>query len=54
MLNDRERAAVSAHYGVGGPAQTLRELAGTLGVSAERVREIEQGALAKLRVAAGS
>jgi RNA polymerase primary sigma factor len=52
-LNDRERAIVSGHYGLDGPARTLRELASTLGVSAERVRQIEQGALDKLRDAAG-
>jgi RNA polymerase sigma factor (sigma-70 family) len=53
-LSDRERAVVCAHYGLDGPAQTLRELAGTLGVSAERVRQIEQTALEKLRAAAGT
>ena len=52
-LNDRERAIVGGHYGLDGPARTLRELASTLGVSAERVRQIEQGALDKLRDAAG-
>ena len=53
-LNDRERHIVRGHYGLDGPEQTLRELAGHLGVSAERVRQIEQGALEKLRLAAGS
>jgi RNA polymerase sigma factor (sigma-70 family) len=52
-LSDRERAIVRGHYGLDGPARTLRELASTLGVSAERVRQIEQGALDKLRDAAG-
>ena len=36
-------------FGLDGPEQTLRELAGQLGVSAERVRQIEQRALDKLR-----
>ena len=53
-LCDRERAIVRGHYGLDGPARTLRELASTLGVSAERVRQIEQGALDKLRDAAGA
>jgi len=53
VLTDRERAIVCGHYGVDGPPRTLRELADVLGVSAERVRQIEQGALDKLRVAAG-
>jgi DNA-directed RNA polymerase sigma subunit (sigma70/sigma32) len=52
-LSDRERAIVRGHYGLDGPARTLRELASTLGVSAERVRQIEQGALDKMRDAAG-
>jgi DNA-directed RNA polymerase sigma subunit (sigma70/sigma32) len=34
-----------------GPERTLREVAGELGVSAERVRQLEQRALAKLRAA---
>jgi RNA polymerase primary sigma factor len=51
QLSDRERAVVRAHYGLGEPAQTLTRIGGTLGVSAERVRQIEGGALAKLRAA---
>jgi RNA polymerase primary sigma factor len=53
-LSDRERAIVRGHYGLDGPARTLRELAATLGVSAERVRQVEQTALGKMRVAAGA
>jgi RNA polymerase sigma factor (sigma-70 family) len=53
VLNDRERLIVRDHYGLDGPAQTLRELAERLGVSAERVRQIEHGALEKLREAGG-
>ena len=52
-LSDRERTIVRGHYGLDGPARTLRELASTLGVSAERVRQIEQVAFEKLRDAAG-
>src|SRR4051794_17107236 len=52
VLTDRERAIVCGHYGVDGPRRTLRELGNGLGMSAERVRQIEQGALDKLRVAA--
>jgi DNA-directed RNA polymerase sigma subunit (sigma70/sigma32) len=37
---------------VGCPPQTLREIAGPLGLSVERVRQIESGALEKLRNAA--
>ena len=53
VLTDRERAIVCGHYGLDGPPRTLRELGNGLGVSAERVRQIERGALDKLRVAAG-
>ena len=37
-----------------GRVQTLREVAGTLALSAERVRQIEEGALEKLGAAQGT
>lgn len=51
-LSDRERTVVCSRYGIGRRRQTLRETAGTLGVSAERVRQIEQESLEKLHTAA--
>jgi RNA polymerase sigma factor (sigma-70 family) len=51
-LTDRERTVICSRYGLGRPEQTLREIAPKLGVSAERVRQIEQGSLAKLHDAA--
>jgi RNA polymerase sigma factor (sigma-70 family) len=51
-LNDRERMILRARYGLDGPEQSLRDVAERLGVSAERVRQIEQRALGKLRAAA--
>jgi RNA polymerase sigma factor (sigma-70 family) len=51
-LNERERHVVCAHYGLGAEPATLREIAGGLGVTPERVRQIEQGALERLREAA--
>lgn len=51
-LCDRERAIVSARYGLGRRPQTLREIGWRLGLSAERVRQIEEQALEKLRTAA--
>jgi RNA polymerase primary sigma factor len=53
-LDDRERSILYAHYGVGCTSQTFREIGGSLGLSAERVRQIEERALDKLRAAASS
>jgi RNA polymerase primary sigma factor len=52
-LSERERMVLRAHLGLDGPAQSLREIAERLGVSAERVRQLEDRALGKLRAAAG-
>jgi RNA polymerase sigma factor (sigma-70 family) len=52
-LSDRERSVLRARYGLDGEHQTLREIGERLGVSAERVRQLEQRALEKLAVAAG-
>jgi RNA polymerase primary sigma factor len=52
-LTDRERGVLQARFGLDGREQTLREIAARIGLSAERVRQIEQEALGKMRVAAG-
>jgi RNA polymerase primary sigma factor len=51
-LDERERSILKDRYGLDGPVHTLRELAGRLGVSAERVRQIEQESLQKCRAVA--
>jgi RNA polymerase primary sigma factor len=51
-LGDRERMVLQRHYGLGQPPQTLSKIGAGLGLTAERVRQIEKEALAKLRDAA--
>jgi RNA polymerase primary sigma factor len=51
-LDERERTVLGRHYGLGRPPQTLSEIGAVLGVTAERVRQIESAALQKLRDAA--
>jgi RNA polymerase sigma factor (sigma-70 family) len=51
-LTEREREVVQARFGFDVPVEKLSELGERLGVSAERVRQIEERALAKLRNAA--
>ena len=51
-LDERERRIVFAHYGIDCPQRTLREIGQEFGLSVERVRQLEERALAKLRQAA--
>ncbi len=51
-LDERERTVLWRHYGLGQPAQTLIRIGSDLGLSAERIRQIEVQALEKLREAA--
>jgi RNA polymerase sigma factor (sigma-70 family) len=49
-LDAREREILYLHYGLeGAPPQTLRAIGKTIGISAERVRQIEEQTLEKLR-----
>jgi RNA polymerase primary sigma factor len=52
-LDEPERGILRAHYGLGQPAQTLGQIGATLGLTAERARQIEVGALRKLRESLG-
>jgi RNA polymerase primary sigma factor len=51
-LSDRERMILRGRYGLGGPEESLRDIGERIGLSGERVRQIEQRALGKLRAAA--
>jgi len=50
-LNERQRSVIEARYGLVGREWSLRELGETMGVSAERVRQIEEAALRAMRAA---
>jgi RNA polymerase sigma factor (sigma-70 family) len=52
-LNERERMILRARYGLDdGSEQSLRDIGERIGLSGERVRQIEQRALGKLRAGA--
>ena len=51
-LNERERMILRARYGLNGAEESLRDIGERIGLSGERVRQIEQRALGKLRAAA--
>jgi len=50
-LGERERTVLWRHYGLGQAPQTLSKIGSDLGLTAERIRQIEKQALEKLREA---
>lgn len=49
LLNERERNIIEASYGINGPELTLEEIGTKFGLSRERVRQIKEKAIRKLR-----
>ena len=49
MLNERERNIIRAFYGIGEPELTLEEIGHKYGLTLERVRQIKEKAIRRLR-----
>ena len=48
-LNDREQKVIKAFYGIGQPEMTLEEIGNKYGLTRERVRQIKEKAIRRLR-----
>ena len=48
-LNERERCVIKAFYGLGEPEMTLEEIGNKYGLTRERVRQIKEKAIRRLR-----
>ena len=49
LLNERERNVITAFYGIGQPEMTLEEIGNKFGLTRERVRQIKEKAIRRLR-----
>lgn len=51
-LDEREKQVIMAHYGLSGEEKTLEEIGNGMGLTKERMRQIKEKALKKMRIAA--
>ena len=49
VLNDRERSVITAFFGIGQPEMTLEEIGARYNLTRERVRQIKEKAIRRLR-----
>jgi len=49
VLSDRERVIIEDYYGLTGPSRTLEDIGQDFNLTKERIRQIKEGALRKLR-----
>ena len=49
VLTDREQVIVKASFGIGSPEKSLEELAGDMGMTRERIRQVKEKAIRKIR-----
>jgi RNA polymerase sigma factor, sigma-70 family len=49
LLNDREQKVVRAFFGIGSPEMTLEEIGEKYNLTRERVRQIKEKAIRRLR-----
>ena len=49
LLSERERNIITAFYGIGQPEMTLEEIGNKFGLTRERVRQIKEKAIRRLR-----
>ncbi len=49
MLNDRERKIINMYFGIDGSCMTLEQIGDEFGLTKERVRQIKEKALRRLK-----
>jgi RNA polymerase primary sigma factor len=49
VLDDREKVIIEDYYGLSGTPRTLEDIGGDFGLTKERVRQIKERALRRLR-----